>query len=57
MIFALLPLLLRTAVHREIPFQEVAASIRTAACLRGAAVLAVVVREGVALVAGVVVLV
>ena len=57
MIFALLPLLLRAAVLREIPFQEVAASIRAATCLRGAAVLAVVVREGVALVTGVVVLV
>ena len=57
MIVALFPLLLGTAVHREIPFQEVAASVRTVACHRGAAVLAVVVREGVALVTGVVVLV
>ena len=54
---ALLPLLLRAAVLREIPFKEVAASIRAAACLGGAAVVAVVVREGVALVTGVVVLV
>ena len=59
MIFALLPLPLGAAVLREIPFQEVAASIRirAVACLRGAAVAAVVVREGVALVTGVVVLV
>ena len=57
MIFTLLPLVLRAAVLREIPFQEVAASVRTVACLRPTAVLAVVVREGVALVAGVMVLV
>ena len=57
MIFALLPLPLRAAVLREIPFQDVAASVRAAACLRGAAVEPVVVREGVALVTGVVVLV
>ena len=57
MIFALLTLVNRAAVHREIPFQEVAASIRAVACLGGAAVLPVVVREGVALVTGVVVLV
>ena len=55
--FTLLPLSLRAAVLREIPVQEVAASVRAAACLGGAAVLAVVVREGVALVTGVVVLV
>ena len=57
MIFALLPLVLRTAVLREIPFQEVAASVRAAACLGGTAVKAVVVREGMALVTGVVVVV
>ena len=57
MIFALLPLSLRAAVLREIPVQEVAASVGAAACLGGAAVLAVVVREGMALVTGVVVLV
>ena len=57
MIFTLLPLPLMTAVLREIPFQGVTASIRAVACLRGAAVLAVVVREGMALVTGVVVLV
>ena len=57
MIFALLPLSLRAAVHREIPFQEVAASIRAAACHRGAAVEAVVVREGMLLVTGVVVVI
>ena len=57
MIFTLLPLPLRTAVLREIPFQDVTASIRTVACLRGAAVVAVVVREGVALLTGVVVVV
>ena len=53
----LLLLLRRTAFLREIPFKEVAASVRTAVCLGPTAVLAVVVREGVALVAGVVVLV
>ena len=57
MIFTLLPLPLRTAVLREIPFQEVAASVLAAVCLRGATVEPVVVREGVALVTGVVVLV
>ena len=57
MIFTLFPLPLRTAVLWEIPFQEVAASVRAAVCLRGAAVEPVVVREGVALVTGVVVLV
>ena len=57
MIFALLPLSLRAAVLREIPVQEVAASGRAVACLGGAAVLAVVVREGVALATGVVVVV
>ena len=57
MIFALLPLLLRAAVQREIPVQEVAAPVRAAAGLRGAAVGPVVVREGMALVAGVVVVV
>ena len=57
MIFALLPLVHRAAVLREIPFQEVAASVRAAACLGGTAVEAVVVREGMLLVAGVVVLV
>ena len=57
MIVALFPLLHRTAFLREIPFKEVAASVRTAVCLGPTAVLAVVVREGVALVAGVVVVV
>ena len=59
-IFALLPLVLRTAVLREIPFQEVAASfwrLWTTVCHGGAAVEAVVVREGMLLVTGVVVLV
>ena len=57
MIFALLPLLLRAAGLREIPFQDVTASVRAATCLGGAAVEPVVVREGMALVTGVVVLV
>ena len=57
MVVTVFPLLLRTAVHREIPFQEVAASIQAVACLRGAAVAPVVVREGMLLVTGVVVLV
>ena len=60
MIFALLHLPLRAAVLREIPFQEVAASfwrLCTTACHGGAAVEAVVVREGMLLVTGVVVLV
>ena len=56
-IVALFPLLLRAAVLREIPFQEIAASFRAAADLGGAAVEPVVVREGVALVTGVVVVV
>ena len=57
MIFTFFPLLLRTAVHWEIPFQEVAASVRTVACLGPTAVFALVVREGMALVTGVVVVV
>ena len=57
MIVALFPLLHRTAFLREIPFKEVAASVRTAACLGPTAVEPVVVREGVALVTGVVVVV
>ena len=57
MIFTLLPLLLRTAFHREIPFKEVAASVRAVVCLGPTAVVAIVVREGMALVTGVVVLV
>ena len=57
MIFALHPLSLRAAVLREIPFQEVAALLRAAACHGGAAVEAVVVREGMLLVTGVVVVI
>ena len=59
MILALLPLLHRAAFLREIPFQEVAAflRVRAVACHGGTAVLAVVVREGVALATGVVVVV
>ena len=57
MIVTLFLLLRRTAFLREIPFKEVAASVRTAGCLGPTAVLAVVVTEGMALVTGVVVVV
>ena len=63
MIVAILPQVLRAAVHREIPFQEIAAmfgavfQVGATACPSGAAVIPVVVREGVALITGVVVVV
>ena len=51
-------MLLRTAVFRRIPFQEISAGIqRAGAFLGGAAVEPVVVREGMGLVTGVVVVV